>query len=433
MSTRYVNIDRSTPMLLPPDIREWVQQDDLAHFLVDAVQLMDFSAASRNERGTGNAQYPPAMMFCVLVYCYAQGIFSSRQIERATYQHLSVRYLAADTHPDHDTIAKFRRENGPLMRSAFVQLLQLARRSGLLNLGTVALDGTKLEAATHKRRTLTRDQLEAELARLDVQVGELLERAEAADRQEAPADALPAELARAQTRRARLLAAREELQEQTRQRQEQREQERQEAPPGGRPRSLPREPRSTDTINPTDPDSTLTPTAQQRYIQGYNAQVAVGVEEGLIVAVDVVRDTNDTRQLQPMVEQTLENGLQPHRVLVDSGYENTRQILTVEARHGLVVLCPPARTSRRPGTTASRGRWRQQCRKMKQILRERLDTAAGAAAYALRRETVEPVIGIIKSVLGFRRFRLRGLSKVQTEWCLVSLAFNCRRLAGRWA
>src|SRR2546423_11254950 len=117
MSTRYVNIDRNTPLLLPPDLRDWVQEDDLAHFLVDAVALLDLSGAAANSRGTGSEQYPPAMMIVLLVYCYAHGIFSSRQIERSTYQHLSVRYLSGDTHPDHDTIAKFRRENGQLLRS----------------------------------------------------------------------------------------------------------------------------------------------------------------------------------------------------------------------------------------------------------------------------------------------------------------------------
>src|ERR1700691_3852920 len=174
MSTRYVNIDRSTPFLLPPDLRDWVQQDDLAHFLVDALAMLDLSQAASNVRGTGSEQYPPAMMLALLIYCYADGQFSSRQIERATYQHLSVRYLAGDTHPDHDTIAKFRRENGQLLRSAFVQLLQLAARVGLLKLGDIALDGTKLEAAATKRKTRTYAQLQEELAQLEEQVGQRL-------------------------------------------------------------------------------------------------------------------------------------------------------------------------------------------------------------------------------------------------------------------
>ena len=169
--------------MLPVDLREWVRGDDLVHFLVDALALLDVGAAKLNERGTGSEQYPPGMMLGLLIYCYANGLFSSRQIERATYQHLSVRYLTADTHPDHDTIAKFRRENGALLRSVFVQLLRLARQAGLLKLGVLALDGTKLEANATKRKTLTYEQVLTELARLDDMIGELLAAAETADQQ----------------------------------------------------------------------------------------------------------------------------------------------------------------------------------------------------------------------------------------------------------
>ena|SRR2546422_195975 len=434
MSTRFVNIDRTTPMLLPPDLRDWVQQDDLVHFLVDALALLDVSAAPVNTRGTGSEQYPPGMMLGLLIYCYANGLFSSRQIERATYQNLSVRYLAANTHPDHDTIAKFRRENGPLLRAAFVQLLQLARQAGLLKLGALALDGTKLEANAAKRKTLTAAQLEAELSRLDQRVAELLLRAEAADRSGDDHEALPAELADAQKRRARLLQAKAQLERQVQERHGQRQAQWQERPPGDKPRRVAREPRSTDTINPTDPDSTLTPTARQGYIQGYNAQLALSAEgPALIVAADVVRDTSDLQQLQPMVEQTVQNVGVPAQVLVDTGYENARHILAVESRHPLTVLCPPAQIANARPSVVPRSPWRRQRKELRAQLRLRLQSPVAKAFYALRAITVEPAFGIIKSVLGFRRFSLRGLDKVRTEWTLVSLAFNCRRLAARWA
>jgi hypothetical protein len=213
------------------------------------------------------------MMLGVLVYYYAQGIFSSRQIERATYQHLSVRYLAGDTHPDHDTIAKFRRENGALLRSVFVQLLQLAAGAGLLKLGSIALDGTKLEAATTKRKTRTYAQLQEELSQLDRQVAQLLQQAEAADQKTEANEQLPAELADVQERRARLLAAKVELERQAQDRYQKREAQRRQAPPDDKPRRVPPTPRPTDTINPTDPDSTLTP-HHRHAIQGYNAQLA---------------------------------------------------------------------------------------------------------------------------------------------------------------
>jgi len=433
MSTRVVNIDRETPMLLPPDLRDWVQQDDLAHFLVDALALLDLSAATVNARGTGSEQYPPAMMLGLLTYCYANGLFSSRQIERATYQNLSVRYLAANTHPDHDTIAKFRRENAALLRSAFVQLLQLARHAGLLQLGVIALDGTKLEANAAKRKTRTAAQLEAELRQLDQRVTELLEHAEVADQSGEAGQELPAELADVQTRRTRLLQAKTQLERQVRERHRQRAVQHRDRPPGDKPRRVPVVPRPTDTINPTDPDSTLTPTARQPYIQGYNAQLAVSAEGlGLIVAADVVRDTSDNQQLEPMVEQTVANVGRAAQVVVDTGYENIRQILAVEQRHGMQVLCPPAASANARADVVSRSRWRRQRKAKRDELRACLQTVQGRARYALRRITVEPAIGIIKNVLGFVRFQLRGLEKVKTEWWLVSLAFNCRRLAVRW-
>jgi transposase len=431
MSTRFVNIDRNTPMLLPPDLREWVQQDDLVHFVVEALVLLDVSSASVNHRGTGSEQYPPGMMLGLLIYSYAQGLFSSRQIERATYQNLSVRYLAANTHPDHDTIAKFRRDNGVLIRSAFVQLLQLAQAAGLVRLGAIALDGTKIGAATNKRPNLTYAQVQAQLGQLDAQVAALLERAEAADQQGEPEGRLPAELAEVEQRRARLLAAKAQLEQQALARHQQREDERDQAPPGAKRPGLAPQPKAQDRINLTDGESTLTPT-RNGFIQGYNAQLAVNTDSGLIVAADVVRDTSDIKQLQPMVGQVLANLGVPTHVLVDTGYENVLQIQAVEAACPTIVLCPPARSGNANPATRSKRRWRERSKVLREQMRQRLLTPAGKALYGLRQTTVEPAIGIIKAARGFRNFRLRGLAKVRTEWTLVSLALNCRRLALRW-
>src|SRR5882672_6883030 len=181
MSTRFVNIDRETPMLLPVDMREWVRGDDLAHFVLEAVEGMELGMAAINQRGSGSEQYPPAMMMALLLYCYASGIFSSRRIEGATHWHVSVRYLAGNTHPDHDTIAHFRRTNRKLVQRSFVRVLELAREVGLLRMGTIVIDGTKLWANAAKRATLSEAQLEAELEVVEREVEELLAQAEAAD------------------------------------------------------------------------------------------------------------------------------------------------------------------------------------------------------------------------------------------------------------
>lgn len=427
MSSRFVNVDRDTPMLLPADLREWVQQDDLVHFIVDALEVLDVSSASVNRRGTGSEQYPPGMMLGLLVYCYAQGLFSSRQIERATYQNLSVRYLAANTHPDHDTIAKFRRENAALIRSAFVQLLRLAQGTGLLRLGAIALDGTKIGAATTRRQNLTYAELQEQIGQLDERVANLLAQAEGADQAEPGGAELPAELATARQRRARLLAAKAQLEAQSLARHQQRENDRDQSPPGNKRSSLPPEPRACDRINLTDADSTLTRT-RTGFIQGYNAQLAVSAEGGLIVAADVVRDASDSRQLQPMVSQVVEQVGTPTHVLVDTGYENSPQMQAIEATHPTIILCPPARSANANSIGSFRRRWRERSKAFREQLRQRLATPAGKALYSLRKTTVEPVIGIFKSALGFRNFKLRGLAKVRTEWLLLSLALNCRRL-----
>lgn len=430
MSARFVDVDRNTPMLLPPDLRDWVERDDLVHFLVDALEVLDLSAARINHRGTGSEQYPPGMMLALLIYCYANGIFSSRQIEKATYQNVSVRYLAANRHPDHDTIASFRRQNSTLLRSAFVQLLQLARRAGMLQVGVLALDGTKLQANASKRKTLTAAQIEQELSHLDQRISQLLESAEKADQNDTDSTELPVELTDAQARRARLMEAKAQLDQQVHRRHRQRQEEYERRPPGDRPRRVPAEPRPTDTINPTDPDSRLTPSAQARCIQGYNAQLVVSAQHrGLIVAADVVPDANDIQQLEPMIEQAVENVGPVSHVLVDTGYENVRQIVALEKRHRLEVLCPPAATANAKEQEVGRSPWRRQRKAKRQQLRDRLQTGVGRTLYRLRRTTVEPAIGIIKSTLGFVRFGLRGLNHVKTEWLLVSLAFNCRRMA----
>ena len=181
MSERYVNVDRETPMLLPPDLREWVAKDDLVHFVLLAVEGADLSSAPVRQHGGGSPAYPPAMMMGLLIYSYASGMFSSRQIERATYHHLSLRYLCANLHPDHDTICTFRRQNRVLLKAVFNRVLKLASAMGLLAVGTVCLDGTKLLANAAKRRTLSRAQLEKAEQALLAQIEGLLEQAEAAD------------------------------------------------------------------------------------------------------------------------------------------------------------------------------------------------------------------------------------------------------------
>jgi transposase len=433
MSTRQVNVDRKTPMLLPPDMREWVAQDDLAHFVLEAVESLDYSCAAVNVRGSGSAQYPPAMMLGVLIYCYATGTFSSRRIERASYQNLSVRYLSGNTHPDHDTIATFRWQNGELIRRAFVRVLELAQAMGMLRMGTICLDGTKMRAATSKRATRCAQEIEQELARLEAEAQSRMAAAEKADAVAEPDEQrLPSALAGREPRRLKLEAARRLLEERVRQRAAQRQAERQEEGdgPGEPPRSLPPTPRPHDSINTTDADSGLMPTAREGFVQGYNAQLAVSAEGGLIVAARVSNAPNDRRQLAPTaaaVAALPASWGATEAILVDTGYDNQRQIAHVEQHRGITVYCPP-QESRRPRRAGRLSRAQQRTQQARARMRQRLESVAGRALYQLRGQVVEPAIGIIKSALGFREFRLRGLEAVNLEWQLMALAFNCKRL-----
>jgi transposase len=207
MAERLINVDRATPMLLPPDLRDWVAGNDLALLILEAVELCDLRGAARNVRGSGSAQYPPGMMVALLLYGYASGTFSSRRIERATDESVAVRYLCANHHPDHDTIAHFRRQNGGLFARCFATVVQLAREAGLLRLAAISLDGTRLAGAASKNSVRTLGQIEAELRELESQGASLLGQAEAADRRDADAGGtqLPPELADAQARREKLL------------------------------------------------------------------------------------------------------------------------------------------------------------------------------------------------------------------------------------
>lgn len=431
MSARFVNVDRETPMLLPVDLREWVRGDDLAHFVLEAVEGLETEGAVINHRGSGSEQYPPGMMMALLLYCYASGIFSSRRIEGATHWHMSVRFVAGNTHPDHDTIASFRRLNRELVRKSFVRVLELAREMGLLRMGTIAIDGTKIWASAAKRRTMSRGQLEEELVLMEREVDELLEKAEEADAQPGEdGSSLPQELADRAKRRARLEAARMALEQRGQERIRQHEEDRAQALAEGCERPARSSP-PNQSVNTSDPQSVLQPTAREGFIQGYNAQAAVSTQSGLIVAAHVVTDTGDRRQLAPTVAAIPASLGVPEAIIADTGYDNTPQILRVERTTGARVYCAAQKVARNATRSRRKSRRRQMPSQLRQRMTERLDSEEGRRIYALRKTTVEPAFGIIKSVLGFRHFHLRGLEKVNLEWQLLSTAFNCKRLALR--
>jgi transposase len=439
MPERFVNVDRETQMLLPPDLREWVAGDDLVHFVILAVESADLSAVATRQHGGGSPAYPPSMMMALLIYAYANGIFRSRQIERATHDHLSMRYLCANLHPDHDTICTFRRENHALLKAVFSQVLKLASTMGLLQVGTVCLDGTKIVANAAKRRTLDFDQMEQAEQRIQQQIEGLLKQAEAADGRADSSDSggLPQELANRKRLKEKMSQARALLGEAVQQRAETRARERQQwaaDPIGDEPRALSPEPRPKDRINLTDPECSLMPLSAGGYAPAYNAQVAVsGQRCALIVATEVGQQPNDRQQLLGMANLIKKAVPQVEQIVTDTGYDHARQIDHVERIIAVQVCCPPQEAPTHKGPLkgrVSKGRnlARNRATQVRRRMRQRANSPEGRKLMELRKMTVEPAIGLIQTALGFRRFSLRGLAKVNLEWELVALAFNCRRI-----
>lgn len=432
MSKRLINVDRDTPLLLPPSIQEWVPQDDMSRFIVDAVGLLEERCFGYNWRGSGSEQYPPRMMLSLLIYCYANRLFSSRRIERATWRDIAVRYITADTHPDHDTIAKFRRENGALIKSCFIEVLALAREMKVVKVGDVATDGSKLEANAAKRQVKTKQELQLELQAVEARVESLLKQAEQTDQSEdgtADGGRLPAALGDAVARRDKLQAALARLDANRLRDSEKRDKQRagfDHDGPGDPPRVIKAASGPDDRINLTDPDAKLLPGKKGGYLPAYNTQIAVQADSAapLVLADDVSDESSDRRQLAPMVGQVMENHPQTKRVLVDTGYDNTAQIHHVEKAHGVIVYCPPEKSGREAKSGARETKARRRTKEFREGMKACMRGEFGRSSQTLRATTVEPVFSWIKNTLGFRRFHLRGMEKVRLEWDLVCLVHN---------
>lgn len=440
-------IDRGTGYLLPPNLEDWLPEDHLARFVVDVVEQLDLRDLTSQYRGGGAAAYHPALLLGLLIYGYATGVHSSRKIEQATYDSIAFRYLAANTHPDHDTLASFRQRFLPQISGLFTQVLVLAREMKLLKLGRIALDGTKLHANASRHKALSHGHAVKLEAQLKKEVAELMQLAEQADRHERAQGAdLPAELSRREERLARIAAAKAEIEARARQRFEkeqaafeadqarrQEKAKRTGRKPGGRPPQPPSpDPQPKDQVNLTDAESRIMPTSGGGFDQAYNAQATVAEGSLLVVTTDVTQSPVDVGQLAPALQQLqeLEPLLErPGELLADAGYFSARNVETIEAA-GITPLIAVGRQKHHE-------HWRERFTEPEGPpedtplgrMRHRLKTKVGRDSYAKRKHIVEPVFGLIKRVMGFRQFSLRGLSNVKGEWNLVCLAWNLRRLA----
>ena len=422
--SNFVDCDRDQAFLLPPDLRDWIPSDDLAHFVIEAVERVALGAFKVNHRGTGSAQYHPRMMLALLIYCYANGIFSSRRIERATHRDIGVRFIAANLHPDHDTIARFRRENFDAVSESFLQVLLLARELKLLRVGLVSVDGSKFKANASKHRSVTYERATALIGQLEGEIAALLRRAEAADvAGEEDPQALPREIARREALRDKLDAARRHLEAQAGARAAaEREafeakvaarEKRRGRAKGKHPKPPDETPAANAQSNLSDPDSRLMRKSKQHeYRQAYNAQAAVDAGGSqLIVSARIGQCASDRNELVADIAAIPAVLGRPETVLADNGYANGAEVAALEAR-GIEVLVSTAAEGRRrthdfrpakapPAVREPKADWLK-------AMAGKLASEQGRALYKLRRQTVEPVFGVIKAVLGFAGFSLRA-------------------------
>lgn len=436
---RQDNLDQG--LLLPPSLRDWLPLDHLAWFIFDTVDELDLDAFLARYRacGKGEQAYPPQMLLKVLLYAYSTGVFSSRKIAAKLETDVAFRVLGAGLFPDFRTICRFRTRHRDDFSNVFVQVVQIAQEAGLVKMGTLAIDGTKIKASASKHRAMSYDRMKSEEKRLRREVRKIVaatKRQDALeDREFGPdfrGDELPAELSRRETRLKTIQAAKKRLEE--RKAQEAREVDERKArqaedqdrePPKERPelRKYPKgKPKPKDQENFTDPDSRIMLDGSGAFQQSYNAQIAVDEHEQIIVATLVTNVAPDVGHLIPIIDRAEQAvGTSPRRVLADAGYRSEENFARLRERKidGYISLGREGKTPQRirlPETVA---------------MKRKLGTMRGRATYKKRKWIAEPAFGWIKAGQGFRQFLLRGVDKVRAEWDLVCSATNLRRMATR--
>lgn len=445
MSDKFRTINRDTSYLLPPSLQDWLPEKHLARFVVDIVDQLDLSELLKRYAGGGKQPYHPSVLLALLFYGYATGTFSSRKLEQATHDSVAFRYITGDTHPDHDTIATFRKRFLPELEGLFVQMLVVAKVMGVFKLGKVSLDGTKIKANASKHKAMSwgyANQLEEQLRR---EVQELLRRAEQADAEDEPEVDIPDELARRADRLAAIKKAKEEIERRAQERFEAEQAEHEaklkqrkdkEAKTGkkasGRePKAPEAGPRDKDQVNFTDKESRIMPSSEG-FVQAYNAQAAVDIDSHLIVENHITQQSNDKQEVEPTLQGLKETEAhfgKAQGLLADAGYFSADNVEHCEGAKVTPYISDHRERHHLPWD--ERFKMPPPCPQDADavtVMAHRLRTAEGKAIYAKRKSTVETVFGILKEVMGFRRFHLRGLDAAQGEWNLVCMAWNLKRM-----
>jgi transposase len=446
MTRKFKSVDYEAALEQTVSLREALPANHLARFVVDVVAELDLAHIYERYGLRGGEAYAPELLLALLFYGYATGVFSSRKIEKATYETLPFRFVAGGLHPDHDTLANFRKTFRAEIKELFVQVLLLAQAAGYLRLGNISMDGSKVHANASKSKAISYKRLLELEGHLRAEVDQLFRLAEQADGHEVPEGMNVAdEIALRQERLARLAEAKKVLQARAQERQaaeqaeyeaKQREREAKAQRSGHKPRGRPPTPptagpQDKDQYNFTDPESRIMKCSSSAgFEQAYNAQVAVDQDSFFIVACSLSNHPNDKAEAAPTLDALPPELGTPAAAALDNGFFSAQNIAALEVRQ----IEPYIATGREPHHKSWQERFAAEPEPPVQDaspqvkMAYKLQTQIGQAIYRLRKCTVEPVIGIIKAVLGFRQFSLRGLDPADCEWCLVCLAFNLKRL-----
>jgi transposase len=443
MSKKFKTVDHQATLDSTIRLGDCLPPDHLACFVVDLVSQLDLTSFYQRYSKKGGSAYDPKVLLGLLFYAYATGVFSSRRIERATYEQVPFRYLAGNLHPDHDTLANFRKTFLPQLKELFVQILLLAQTAGVLKLGNISLDGTKIHADASKSRAVSYKRLVELEAQLTIDVAELFEGVVQGDQPDGLV--IEDEISLRQDRLARLAEAKVVLEARAVERfateqaeykvkvaEREAKAKKRGRKPGGRPPKPPTAgPRDKDQYNFTDPQSRIMKNSTNKgFGQNYNAQLAVEQHSLLIVGYSLSNHPNDQAEIGPTLAAIPPHLGKPLAAALDNGYFSATNVALVSEQG----IEPYIATGRYPDHQSWRSYFEQapappgEEASPKEKMAYKLKSVVGQAIYKLRKSTVEPVIGIIKEVLGFRQFSLRGAEAASGEWSLVCLAFNLKRL-----
>ena len=447
MEPKFLEVDRETLYLLPPSVQDWLPEGHLARFVVEIVEQLDLRSLKASYAGRGSQPYNPSMLLALLFYGYSTGVFSSRKLERSTYDSVAFRFIAANRHPDHDTIATFRKRFLKELSGLFVQILMIARQMNMLKLGSVSLDGSKVKANASKHKALSYEYACKLEVQLKSEVADLFNKANSADKADIPDGMnVPEEIQRREQRLPGIAAAKAEIERRAVERhvreqaayeekiaaRAKKAEETGKKPKGKQPKPPTAGPMPKDQVNLTDEESRIMPVSGGGFEQTYNAQAAVDTESKLIVAAHITQQTNDKLELEPTLKNldALPKQLGTvSELLADSGYFSETNVNACVDKE----ITPYIAVDRQSHNRSPWERFKEppplpDDADSVTTMKHRLKTKAGKAVYALRKVTSEPVFGIIKAVMGFRGFMLRVKESVSGEWNLACMAYNIKRM-----